>query len=193
LRGFVPLICASVLASAATGTVIAKAFDDKASGTSHLLNVAIKRELYENNFTTQALDKIQSQLGLTKSHLARTLQVERPTIYQWKRGSQPRQESAQRIAALAGFADEWKAAGLGSARASWNMKPIGEIRTLGELLTAPSLDAAALTLAVRGFSTPGIKPERVRPQRIYGFQRDDGAKQKRRLRDIFAPSASDKD
>jgi transcriptional regulator with XRE-family HTH domain len=191
-RAFLTVAIAGLIATGATSTATSPG-SLACNRAPQLFDIGPEVANSENNLTTRALNEIKQKLRLTVAHLARALRVERPTVYQWLQGSQPRTVNAARIAALSNFAEQWRAAGLGSARASWEMRPTGTQQSLGELLTADSLDADALQALVKAMSRAPASLERVKPPRVFGFPRDQSESAPRRLDDLFAPSASDED
>jgi len=71
--------------------------------------------------TTPAADiaLIRSALSLSIRELARVLRVERPTVYSWISGAQPRRDNAERLRILAELARQWSAV---------SPRPLGNLR-----------------------------------------------------------------
>lgn len=141
----------------------------------------------------ERLQKIESVMGLTRSQLAQALLVERATLYQWFRGAQPRPRTLARIDELSRVARAWQAAGLGSARGLWYLRPPQGQRSLGELLSADSLDLAQLHALIRMMGRDSKRLEIVQPAGIEGFPAEDAAEARRRVHDLFPPTFSERE
>jgi transcriptional regulator with XRE-family HTH domain len=139
------------------------------------------------------LEAIESAMGLTRSQLAQVLLVERATLHHWLRGAQPCTRSLERIDELAQVAQAWQKAGLGSARGAWYLRaPTGRL-PLGELLSTGPLDQTALQQLIRTVAQDPNGLETVLPRGLEGFPPEDAMEARRRTRDLFAPTFSDKD
>ena len=90
------------------------------------------------------LEKIKSEFSISMTHLARFLNVERPTVYQWFGAAEPRRANLQRINTLAELADAWSDFQSGSIRPYLDRPVTGNGPSLDDLLSAPQLDSDLL-------------------------------------------------
>jgi transcriptional regulator with XRE-family HTH domain len=141
-----------------------------------------------NSLLRRKVEDTETLLGISRSQLAQALLVERATVYQWFRGAQPRQKTAQRLDSLLAIAKAWHDSNIGSARAAWNLHLKGADRSLGELLSSDPLEAHQLHRLIQ--STPqGKEPELVSPaSELEGFPAQTALEERRRRRRIFPPT-----
>jgi hypothetical protein len=137
------------------------------------------------------IESLESSLKFTRSQLAQALGVERATLYQWFRGAEPRAKTGERLETMRQFAEEWSAAGLGSARAAWHFRVPGTRETLGALLTADHMDLRKLRLHIHHARQSPSTLELVSPKAVMQPRRKNTTAAKRRLRDLFAPTLSE--
>jgi hypothetical protein len=78
--------------------------------------VVSSKEKHSGALARNRVIDIKKNLQITTTDLARFLLVERPSVYQWLAGTQPRQKNLERINALGELASNWSARGLGSIR-----------------------------------------------------------------------------
>lgn len=96
----------------------------------------------------RALDELKSNLGVTLTYVAKCLGLQRSAIYKWYEGRQPHASNRSRLKTINEFAAAWKAARLPSLRNYWDISIPGSRSTLGELLSAQTLDIVALRTAI---------------------------------------------
>jgi transcriptional regulator with XRE-family HTH domain len=131
------------------------------------------------------IESLETSLNFTRSQLAQALGVERATLYQWFRGAEPRSKTGERLETLRQFADDWKAARLGSARAAWHFRAAGNKETLGALLTADQIDLQKLRMHIRNAQQSPNSLELVAPKAGKQSIRKGNSAEKRRLREFF--------
>ncbi len=136
------------------------------------------------------VEKLEADLRLTKSQLARALLVERATLYQWLRGAQPRARTIERLEQLRQFATEWKEAGLSSARAGWHFRVPGAAHTLGFLLTQDPMNFEELRRHIRHTRQAPETMELVEPKASFGFSSPNESAERKRDRETFPPTFS---
>jgi hypothetical protein len=96
----------------------------------------------------QALEELKSNLGVTLTYVAQCLAMQRSAIYRWYEGRNPHPANRARLETLREFGNRWRAAKLASLRNYWESVVPGTEVTLGTLLSAQTLDIAALSAAI---------------------------------------------
>jgi transcriptional regulator with XRE-family HTH domain len=182
----------ALLATLCLSVVVQREGAQLARGTSQFTSVFAEFEGAAENAVASSLGVIEQKTGLTRSQIAEALDVERPTLYQWLRGSQPRQPALVRIAALRDIATEWDEAALGSARSAWSMRIPGE-PTLGELLKADRIDAESVRRFMRQLQAAPDAMTFADPAQVYGFPAENEIEEKRRRTSFFPPVLPDAD
>ncbi len=141
--------------------------------------------------TSQYIEELESSLKFTRSQIAQALGVERATLYQWFRGAQPRPKTGERLETIRQFAEEWKRAGLGSARAAWHFRAPGNDKTLGLLLTAEEIDLQKLRMHIQYAQRSPQALQLVSPRVSGGFSAKDSSEERKRTRALFPPTYSE--
>lgn len=100
---------------------------------------------------------IKQLLQLTVGDLARLLAVERPSVYHWLSGSQPRPAKQRRLDAVERFAHSWQARGLGPLRAYFTRTVCESNTTLDRLLAEEELNMVELDAHLNALA--GSMPE----------------------------------
>lgn len=95
--------------------------------------IVIRRSRFSTPWRQQ-LHVIKDSMQIAVADMARFLLVERPSVYQWLSGSQPRRRNQERINALEALARDWKALGLGSLRVYFQRSIPGTNRSLEAIL-----------------------------------------------------------
>ena len=97
----------------------------------------------------QQLTYIRHSLQITTTDLARFLLVERPSVYQWFAGTEPRKRNLIRINALADLASDWDSLDLGSIRPYLDYRVAKGECTIAELLVQQPMPSSAITQLFR--------------------------------------------
>ncbi len=189
---WIPCVLASALLASVCPNVLARADSSEHRGTSPYIAVLAEPHDVSETAVAGSLRIVEESLGLTRSQLAEALRVERPTLYQWLRGSQPRQGNLARLTTLRSIASDWDDVELGSASSAWSMRFPGE-SSLAELLTAEEIDFDAIRLFMRHLRDTPEAMEFVEPKEIYGFPAESELEERRRRASFFPPLLSDSD
>lgn len=125
----------------------------------------------------EALELIQSALGLSVTALATVMRVERPTIYAWLRASStPTAANTARIERIAELAEYWLSISGGEAVNDLRAGVL-DGKTLLELLSEEHLRTFATETAMRylhkrSMDKPGQRPTLTEIARTHGISRD---------------------
>lgn len=125
----------------------------------------ISRENAQENYLQDILDTIQETFDLNYSQLANVCGLTRRTLYNWQKGSQPRQQTNERVKQLVRAAMDWQYSGFPKPGKSLDI-PLVQDRSLYDLLKASTLNLedihfAGARLAMR--EKVGKKPHLIDP------------------------------
>jgi hypothetical protein len=96
----------------------------------------------------RALDELKADLGVTLTYVARCLGMQRSAVYRWYDGRSPHPANRARLETIREFGKRWRTARLPPLRNYWESTLPGTSRTLGDLLSSPTLDVAMLETAI---------------------------------------------
>ena len=96
----------------------------------------------------RALDELKGDLGVTLTYVARCLGMQRSAVYRWYDGRSPHAANRARLETIREFGKRWRAARLPPLRNYWESTIPGTTKTLGDLLSSPTLDVAMLDGAI---------------------------------------------
>ena len=94
-------------------------------------------------YTAEQLSDLRNVFGLNVSELANVMRVQRPTIYQWQRGTKLRPKNARRLGELHDIATEYREKAVASA-ARYLHAPQGGAPALFDLLRTEVLNRHAI-------------------------------------------------
>jgi len=127
-----------------------------------------------------ALDRLKSDLDVPLVYVARCLGLRRGAVYKWYSGTLPHAANRSRLETIKEFGVAWRTAGLPSLRLYWDYKALGASLSLGDLLSAETVDLNALQESI-GAIVAGSRTTSPRKQRL-GFARPKGNPKKDRQR-----------
>lgn len=167
LAGAVAAAIPAFVASSAAGAVLVfkgKSEDRQTAQWVHERAVhAYAPEMAPSAPWKEQLLRVKDILQLTVGDLARFAGVERPSVYHWLSGSQPRPAKQRRIDAMEHLARMWSARGLGPIRA-YLTRIVGESNdTLEALLTRDELSVEAIEAHVNALADSTQDSARSRP------------------------------
>jgi len=111
----------------------------------------------------EQLLRVKDVLQLTVGDLARFAGVERPSVYHWLSGAQPRPAKQRRIDAMEHVARTWTAHGLGPIRAYLTRTVRESNNTLEALLTQDDLSLEAIEAHINALAGLSQDDTRSRP------------------------------
>lgn len=132
---------------------------------------------YSNTKLTINVDEInaiKSYLGLNNSEIAKILQVQRQTIYDWLHGSMPRSSNLERLYQLCEIADYWHSINAQSVN-RYLHKPVVNDQSLFRLLLADPLDITVIYKALNQISeviakNTNVSEYKLKLERQAGFK-----------------------
>ncbi len=107
------------------------------------------------------LSSIKNSLNLNVSQLAQVCLVQRPTIYEWLRGTAPRTKNLARLTKLAGIADKYKFSSSSAYKASIEIQNEKTGASVVDLLSQDPLDVQMISQVLDSIRIRQEDTERV--------------------------------
>lgn len=142
----------------------------------------------------RALDQLKEDLGVTLTYVARCLGMQRSAVYRWyDKGRQPHAGNRSRLKTLQEFASAWRAARLPSLRTYWDTQIPDEDATLGQLLSADTVNINSLRAGITRIAAGAGKTAPTRPRLGFPGRKRDRVRERDRLNEIIPSTSHESD